>query len=121
MKNAGTVELCPCIARTLRDRMRMVEALTGRATEKRALNYIPKGLLFHYQDENGELCLLHKCAYYPMYKIEIQLSLTGSSQLVCSTHYQAWRSRSDTTVVQVCPHHSWSNCPCHLSRLLFML
>lgn len=109
MANTGIVDICPCIALMIRDRTRIVESLTGRATEERTLNYIKTGLLSLNQDKNGEPYLLHKCTSHPMCKTGIKLSLTESGQLVCSAHYQTRKRSPDTMVVPVCPHNSLSD------------
>lgn len=87
MRNAGILDLCPCIALTLRDRARVVEHLSRRGNEARSLNYIKNGVLSLHKGE-GEPYLLHRCTEYPQCQVEIRLSLTESGQLISRTQYE---------------------------------
>ena len=112
VNSAGIIDLCPCIALTLRDRTRIVEHLRREKTAKnRTLNHIRRGLL-SLKDDGGELYLLHRCTAYPKIRIEIRLSLTDSGQLVSHARYETrlsvhnWRVDS----VRVCCDGTLAEC-----------
>lgn len=112
VNSAGIIDLCPCIALTLRDRTRIVEHLKREKTAKnRTLNHIRKGLL-SLKDDDGELYLLHRCTAYSKFRIEIRLSLTDSGQLVSHARYETHLSvlnlRMDS--VRVCCNGTLAEC-----------
>lgn len=76
---AGIVDLCPCISLTLRARARIVEYLKATKKNTRCTSH----------QEPGKEHLVHKCTAYRHFRIEMQLELTGSGQLIACTQYTA--------------------------------
>ena len=110
---AGIVDLCPCIALTLRDRTRIVEYLRsgGTVESKRILNTIRNGSLVLNEDRNG-LHLLHTCHAYQNIQAEIKLSATKDKQLISRDRYQTLPTAVDTDMdsVPVCCDKDLSSC-----------
>lgn len=92
---AGILDLCPCIAMTLRDRKHIVEYLSGtRECRKPVLNLIRKGLLQDSLNEKGERCLSHTCPARKSVQLDITLALRDSGRLTSCAKYGASVSAS---------------------------
>lgn len=101
---AGILDLCPCIAMTLRDRKHIVEYLSGtRKRHKSVLNSIRKGLLQDSLNEKGELCLSHTCPACPPVQVKFTLSITKSGQLTSCARYEASLSASSQPTLDSIP------------------
>lgn len=108
MFGSGLLDLCPCIALSLRDRKHVVEYLMGGNN----LSFVDKGFLKDSCNDKGERFLIHKCSSYTTIRVEIVLSLSESSRLIararhevppavlgwkmecvsCCRHFHLWRS-----------------------------
>ena len=111
--SAGIVDICPCIALTLRDRTRIVEYLRSRgpANSKRILNSIRNGSLVLNEDKDG-LYLLHTCHAYQNIRAEFKLSVTESDQLISCDRYQTLPAAvaTDMNAVPVCCNKNLFSC-----------
>ena len=98
-RHAGILDLCPCVAMTLRDRKHIVEYLSGTTErQKPILSFVRKGLLQDSLNEKGETCLSHTCPAYPSVQLEITLVITESGQLTSCAKYGASPSASRSTL-----------------------
>lgn len=105
---AGILDLCPCIAMTLRDRKHIVEHLSGtRDRHKPIMNFMRTGLLRDSLNDKGERCLSHTCPAYKSVQLEITLSIAESGLISCAK-YEASPSASRSTLksIDVCCRRS---------------
>ena len=111
--SAGIIDICPCIALTLRDRTRIVEYLRSRGTanSKRILSSIKNGSLVLNEDRDG-LYLLHTCHAYQNIQAEFRLSVTESNQLISCDRYQTLPAAvaTDMDAVPICCNETLSDC-----------
>lgn len=84
MSGSGLVDLCPCIALTIRDRKHVVQYLMGSNN----LSFVDKGYLEDSCNDKGERCLIHKCTSYATVRVEIVLSLAQGDRLVARTRHE---------------------------------
>lgn len=124
MSGSGLVDLCPCIALTIRDRKHVVEYLMGGNN----LSFVDKGYLKDSCNDKGERCLIHKCTSYVTVRVEIVLSLAQGDRLIartrhevppavidwkmecvpCCRHYFLWRS-----IINILDYGPWHCEYCH--------
>ena len=101
---AGILDLCLCIAMTLRDRKHIVEYLNGTTEhQKPILSFIRKGLLQDSLNEKGELCLSHTCPACPPVQVKFTLSIKKSGQLTSCARYEASLSTSSQPTLDSIP------------------
>lgn len=82
---AGILDLCPCIALTIRD---ILEYLSGTETARidSGLRLVDKGFFEDSFDEKSERSLSHKCkAYYPSVGVTFMLSLPQGGHLLVNS------------------------------------
>lgn len=119
---AGILDLCPCVALTIRDRKHVVDYLTWTGghepiSAKKANIFINKGLMTDSVDHNNRLSLLHKCNAYPLFRVEVRLSLTETGQLLAYARYDPLAGITSARfqdTVDICPHKTLSCCAARL-------
>lgn len=81
---ANILDLCSCMALTLRDRKHIADYLTwnryyGPPSAEKAKAFIRKAFLEDSVINNKQLSLIHRCDGYPFFQAEIKLSLTEAA------------------------------------------
>ena len=64
-------------------------------------------------DGDNRLSLLHKCNAYPIFRVQVKLSLTETGQLLAYTRYDPLAGISSARfqdTVYTCPHRNLSRC-----------
>lgn len=109
----GIVDLCPCISLTIRDRNHIIEYIIG--SKKRKLQLVRNGLLKNSQNDKNEHTLLHKCDAYLAARVDIELSITESNQLVSCSRYGTFFDGFAPWMrsLLVCPHVYLASCLQH--------
>lgn len=110
MSWAGLVDLCPCITLTPRDTKRIVEYLMGKASDKKTMSVVNRGVWKSSHNDKGEQCISHKCRGYSMAKAEMTLSLFNNSQLVVCTQYELHLTAVRVESIDICPHSTLRHC-----------
>lgn len=113
MPCAGIVDLCPCIALTIRDRDHIVDYLKGTAasdsssSSKKKLHHVSRGLLKDsWNGETEQHSLVHECNSQAEALVTIRLSVTESDQFLAYSQYSTYLNFCDRelTRVYVCRH-----------------
>lgn len=112
MPCAGIVDLCPCIALTIRDRDHIVDYLKGTAasdssSSKKKLHHVSRGLLKDtWNGETEQHSLVHECNAQAEALVTIRLSVTESDQFLAYSQYSTYLNNCDRelTRVYVCRH-----------------
>ena len=107
---AGIVDICPCVAITVCEHLRLVEHLMGAAGSKRSI-LVDRGIFTPEVSENGERRLVHECPVWSNdeYFIFTKLALSpGSNQLLARTNYEipSTTQPRDVNHVAICPHRT---------------
>ena len=110
MPCAGIVDLCPCIALTIRDRDHIIDYLKGTASDsssKKKLYHVSRGLLKDsWNGKTKQHSLVHECNAQAEAVANIRLSVTESDQFLAYSQYSTYLGFHDRelTRVHVCRH-----------------
>ena len=107
---ARVVDLCPCITLTLRDRKRIVEYLMGKASDKKTMSVVNRGVWKSSLNNKGKLCISHECKSYSMAKVDMMLSLSDDGQLVVGTQYELPSTAPRMESIYICRHSNLRHC-----------
>ena len=107
---ARVVDLCPCIALILWDRKHIMKYLMGKASDKKTINVVNRGVWKSSHNDKGKLCISHECRAYSMAKVDMMLSLSDDSQLVVSTQYELPSTALRMESIYICHHSNLHQC-----------
>ena len=125
MPCAGIVDLCLCIALTIRGRDHLVDYLKGTASDnsskKRKLHHVNRGLLKDSWGgkENEQHSLVHECHATMEAIANIRLSVTKSGQFLVYSQYSTYLDFCDRrllSAVYVCRHLTLDSRSCRLAQ-----